>query len=247
MLVKKVGLLIVTSLYLGSCTASNEEPKEPTTENLDPNAPAQPADAVPSIGEPMSSADIAAKEVAEGKVPVPSQPTFTEENADGSNPGSLTDDHIGNDPTAQSYGDATNGEPGYKPEKPLDPSTVNPPVVDPEIVTTPPQIDSGMSTSPERGYSDVAPPPSNRDGSFGKGKAKRVVKAFQLNVRQKPSRFSRIVGRVQKGDVVKVTFKGKWARLGEGQWVRSSHLSKVSTPKSKAAVKKARHRKVKAK
>ncbi len=63
---------------------------------------------------------------------------------------------------------------------------------------------------------------------MGAGTQKRFVKAAELNIRAEPNRFSKIVGRLAGGDEVLVTIEGGWAKLSEGQWIRSRWLVKKS-------------------
>ena len=61
----------------------------------------------------------------------------------------------------------------------------------------------------------------------GEGKAKRYVKALQLNVRSKANSKSKIVRVISRGDEVNVSYMGKWAKLGNGEFIRTKHLSKA--------------------
>jgi hypothetical protein len=61
---------------------------------------------------------------------------------------------------------------------------------------------------------------------FGSGPQVRYIKAVELNVREKPDRYSKIVGVLKGGDKVRVQVKGGWAKLDEGRWIRSRWLVK---------------------
>ena len=61
---------------------------------------------------------------------------------------------------------------------------------------------------------------------FGSGPQVRYIKSAELNVRQKPDRYSKIVGVLKGGDKVRVQIKGGWAKLDEGRWIRSRWLVK---------------------
>ncbi len=64
-------------------------------------------------------------------------------------------------------------------------------------------------------------------GPQGEGKAKRYIKALQLNVRSKANSKSKIVRVVSRGDEVNVTYMGKWAKLANGEFIRTKHLTKT--------------------
>jgi uncharacterized protein YgiM (DUF1202 family) len=59
----------------------------------------------------------------------------------------------------------------------------------------------------------------------------RVVTATKLNVRSSPSRKSSVVRQLSKGDEVQAVIQGKFAKIGEGEYVRAKYLA----PKGKAA------------
>jgi hypothetical protein len=61
---------------------------------------------------------------------------------------------------------------------------------------------------------------------IGSGPQKRYIKASELNIRSQPNRFSKVVGTLVGGDEVRVTIHGGWAKLGDGQWIRSRWLVK---------------------
>ncbi|MCX6126499.1 MAG: hypothetical protein NTV34_17325 [Proteobacteria bacterium] len=71
--------------------------------------------------------------------------------------------------------------------------------------------------------------PTRLPGSFvssGKGPEKRFIKADQLYIRVAADRYSKSVGLLYGGDEVFVTVLGDWAKLDEGQWIRSRWLVK---------------------
>ena len=65
----------------------------------------------------------------------------------------------------------------------------------------------------------------------GSGPQKKFIEAATLNIRSQPNRFSKIVGSLKGGDEVHVKIHGGWAKLDEGQWIRSRWLVK-SRPSS---------------
>jgi len=88
--------------------------------------------------------------------------------------------------------------------------------------------------------------------SFGSGSSVRYVTAIQLNVRSAPNRRASMVRRIKGGDKVNVTMTGSWAKLGEGEYVRTKFLSKkpqrvVSEEEIEAAWTKRNKKKVKSK
>ena len=105
----------------------------------------------------------------------------------------------------------------------------------PSDVPPTPTVEELSSTPPSKSSETVEPEPpaiSNEvapvSGSEieGSGPQVRYVKAAELNIRQEPNRYSKIVGKVLGGAKVKVKIEGGWARLDEGRWIRSRWLVK---------------------
>jgi hypothetical protein len=69
------------------------------------------------------------------------------------------------------------------------------------------------------------PEPESRR-PVGSGGQKRFIKASEMNIRAQPNRHSKVVGRLVGGDEVRVTIHGGWAKLEDGQWIRSRWLVK---------------------
>jgi hypothetical protein len=67
---------------------------------------------------------------------------------------------------------------------------------------------------------------SERSPVHGSGPSVRFVKAFEINIRTKPNRYSQIVGRLKGGAQVRVAIHGGWSKLEDGQWVRTRWLVK---------------------
>jgi predicted lipid-binding transport protein (Tim44 family) len=61
---------------------------------------------------------------------------------------------------------------------------------------------------------------------IGTGQEVRFIKAEQLFIRVKPNRYSKSLGIVRGGDEVRVTIQGDWAKLDDGQYIRSRWLVK---------------------
>lgn len=61
------------------------------------------------------------------------------------------------------------------------------------------------------------------------GQVTRYVSAVLLNVRTKPSSRAKIVRRLNGGEKVQVTVMGKFAKLGESEWVAAKYLSRKPT------------------
>ena len=99
-------------------------------------------------------------------------------------------------------------------------SDVPPPVSVPEVATE-------RSSAPEAAPASEAA----SAGVAGVGHQKRFIKAWELNVRSQPNRFSKIVGNLKGGDEVHVTLRGGWAKLDDGQWIRSRWLVKTRPSK----------------
>lgn len=110
---------------------------------------------------------------------------------------------------------------------------------------------------------DEAPMPSADDlaqttGEEGSGSGKtvtRVVTATKLNVRSGPSRKASVVRQLTRGDEVQAVIKGKFAKIGEGEYVRAKYLaangkgikSKGKKAKARSKAKKNKKKKNKAK
>lgn len=62
-------------------------------------------------------------------------------------------------------------------------------------------------------------------------KVTRYVRPTMLNVRAKPSLKAPVVKRLLGGSSIEVELHGAYAKIGEGQWVRSKHLSATPTKK----------------
>lgn len=71
---------------------------------------------------------------------------------------------------------------------------------------------------------------SSEQGDVGSGSQTRFIKAAELNIREQPNRYSKIVGKLRGGQRVRVQIKGGWARLEPNRWIRSRWLTK-SQPK----------------
>jgi hypothetical protein len=79
---------------------------------------------------------------------------------------------------------------------------------------------------PEPPLDQSVPDSGTTSSRFGSGPQVRYIKAAELNVREKPDRYSKIVGVLKGGDKVRVQIKGGWAKLDEGRWIRSRWLVK---------------------
>jgi hypothetical protein len=117
--------------------------------------------------------------------------------------------------------------------------TATAPVQTPESQTTPPPTPSVNETTAsepapavEAAPADVADTnvASNPD-KVGSGPQTRFIKAWELNIRSEPNRFSKIIGHLKGGDEVHVKIHGGWAKLDDGRWIRSRWLVKVRPAK----------------
>jgi uncharacterized protein YgiM (DUF1202 family) len=69
------------------------------------------------------------------------------------------------------------------------------------------------------------------DGKVSKGRP-HIVTAQVLNVRSGPSRKAKVVRQLEKGAKVRVLeVRGPFARIGEGEWVRTRHIAKATAKK----------------
>ncbi len=81
-----------------------------------------------------------------------------------------------------------------------------------------------------------------KGAAAGKGKQQRYVDAVMLNVRGKPAKGAPVVRRLLGGAMIHVEMHGKWAKIKEGQWVRTKYLAAEPTKKvSRAEADKAWH------
>ena len=76
------------------------------------------------------------------------------------------------------------------------------------------------------GSSPEATTDTSAPAKVGSGPQTRFIKAATLNIRTQPNRFSKIVGSLKGGDEVHVKIHDGWAKLDEGQWIRSRWLVK---------------------
>lgn len=83
-----------------------------------------------------------------------------------------------------------------------------------------------VPVEPEPPLDQSAANAGNELSRFGSGPQVRYIKSVQLNVREKPDRYSKIVGVLKGGDKVRVQINGGWAKLDEGRWIRSRWLVK---------------------
>jgi hypothetical protein len=83
-----------------------------------------------------------------------------------------------------------------------------------------------VSVEPEAPMNQAGAESEKVSSRFGSGPQIRYIKAVELNVREKPDRYSQIVGVLKGGDKVRVKVKGGWAKLDEGRWIRSRWLVK---------------------
>lgn len=97
-----------------------------------------------------------------------------------------------------------------------------------------PKDTDGPAPEPQA-KSEIPLPEATTDASapakVGSGPQKKFIEAATLNIRSQPNRFSKIVGSLKGGDEVHVKIHGGWAKLDEGQWIRSRWLVK-SRPSS---------------
>lgn len=80
-------------------------------------------------------------------------------------------------------------------------------------------LDAGISPSDSQSSVDSG-------SSEGSGPQVRYIKAFEINIRSKPNRHSKIVGRLKGGTLVKVSIHGGWSKLDDGRWIRTRWLVK---------------------
>lgn len=94
------------------------------------------------------------------------------------------------------------------------------------------ELEGGRSSAedapvePEPPLDQSLPDSGAASSRFGSGPQVRYIKAAELNVREKPDRYSKIVGVLKGGDKVRVQLKGGWAKLDDGRWIRSRWLVK---------------------
>ena len=209
-------VLLTLAGFLGGCSGSQTEetvqPKEGDI-NIDPNAPALPPEtkAAPPPATDTPAGDQAVAAASEGQTATPppqTGSTFKEADVPTSAPAApaatpKVDELVDKD-KSPGYQESFDTEKGYKPAKPLDESPAANTGIDDET--------SGSAATSGK--------------EVGSGKQTRYIKADRLNIREKPNRFSKVVGELQHGDQVHVTIRGAWAKLEDGQWIRSRWLIK---------------------
>jgi hypothetical protein len=98
-----------------------------------------------------------------------------------------------------------------------------------------PTLDELRSGSSAPEPDSVAPePPIYREADqtlasqeeVGSGPQSRFIKAAELNIREEPNRYSKIVGKLLGGQRVRVKIHGGWAQLDKKRWIRSRWLTK---------------------
>lgn len=85
------------------------------------------------------------------------------------------------------------------------------------------------------------------NGEVGSGPQLRFIKAAELNIREKPNRYSKIVGNLREGQAVRVKIQGDWAQLDEDRWIRSRWLVKKRPKQFSKIGNKSTSRKIKVK
>lgn len=103
---------------------------------------------------------------------------------------------------------------------PLTPPDGSSPIPPPAEPTLTPSADATNVSNDTTGVSSTGP------RVVGNGPETRFIKAWELNIRSQPNRFSKIVGRLNGGDEVHVSIHGGWAKLEDGRWIRSRWLVK---------------------
>ncbi len=204
--IKLSALFLTFSLPLlwNGCTTS--ENKETDLSSIDPNAPALPPEETIS----QTPADVAATPPTSETLatPPPVSPSTVKEETFATPP-----------PVTDSSSSSS--------------SPVTPPVE--ELTAAPTESSEDIGTLDDNGPGATANVPAKAkvaktsDGRarvFGTGKRKRYIKADQLHIRTQPDRFSKSIGLIYGGDEVHVTIRGDWAKLEEGQWIRSRWLVK---------------------
>jgi hypothetical protein len=87
----------------------------------------------------------------------------------------------------------------------------------------------------ENSGADTADAGETGDAAAPKGKATRYVAAVLLNVRSSASLRAPVVRRLLGGAKIYVTVQGDFAKIKDGQWVRTKYLSAEPTRKYSAA------------
>lgn len=211
-----VSLLASTLGLIVSCSTTHSNEKELDVATLDPNAPALPpeptatpeAEAIAAVPTPMPSSAVKEATTTPPPATVAQDTPVTTPKVD-----ELLND--GDDDSGEPIGtldDSGHGDSGKK-----------------ERVASE-DDDNYVAKKPKT----LKPRVGNPDGSprvFGTGKQKRFIKADQLHIRVQPDRYSKSIGIIYGGDEVHVTIRGDWAKLEEGQWIRSRWLVKTAPRK----------------
>lgn len=129
--------------------------------------------------------------------------------------------------------------------------TEQPPGVSPKVeggttntgeTAAPPPSAFGDESTPDPAAEALQEPRSAKSIKKQKGKARdkasakavkapkvRYVKGTLLNVRAKPSLKAPVVRKLLGGAEVRAEIHGGWAKIGDGEWVRTKHLSTKPT------------------
>ena len=211
-----LSLSVSTSLVVGGCSTTGTKEKELDVNTLDPNAPALP----PELAATPTPEAVAA---APMPTPAPEASSTVKEETTTPPPAAVANDKPVTTPKVEEIlkeGDDDSGEPIGT----LDDSGKKAPVANDDADVSAPDS-SGPSVKPRVGN------PNGGPRVFGSGKQKRFIKADQLHIRVQPDRYSKSIGIIYGGDEVHVTIRGDWAKLEEGQWIRSRWLVKTAPRK----------------
>ena len=107
----------------------------------------------------------------------------------------------------------------------------------PDVTEPPPPPAEGDQVAPT-----PAPemPPSAEPTPMMSAGGQKFVTASTLNVRSGASAKATVVRKLRKGEAVNATIEGKWAKIGEGEYVKASFLSDSPGKASKAKAVKAK-------
>lgn len=206
---------------LAGCTGDDVAPQEP----VQPTEEATPYPDDPALAGPAADnqpADEPAAPDADGQGGAPSDTPAADDAT-----GSLSDDPFG----------APKDMPKMQ-DEPADDTS------DSDATMPPPEEDYGdafdnPTTAPATPAGKATPSaPGNKKGKKktssigpGAGKVTRYVNAMLLNVRNAPRSNAKVVRRLLGGAKIYVEEKGTYAKIKNGQWVRTKYLSAEPTEK----------------
>lgn len=231
-LIRAIGLAVLLG-QVAACTSDSESPQEPVAPSgvegytdADGNTATDPSAVDPTTIDPVADAAAVTGE----------DPGYNSDADSGEPTGALTDDPLGaptdippmQDETGDLLATPSGEEAGTPPPSDLDRTADDYSSAFGEAGMS---GDEGVSPAASEGTSlgRANTKSTANAAASAKGRQVRYVDAIMLNVRARPDNRAPIVRRLLGGAKVSATIQGGWAKLKNGQWVRSRYLSPTPT------------------